>query len=89
MKEEELINLLRSITPKSTATEIACCLAMYLGKEFGQFTLIVAFKKAFPLIPIPVLTEASVWFRSCLEGADDGEFNRLLSPWIEKSREQM
>jgi hypothetical protein len=65
-----------------TAAELAECLSELTGRRLDQGTFIAYFQRAFPLIPLRTLLDASAWIRVSHGGLSDEAFNALLQPWI-------
>jgi hypothetical protein len=53
-----------------------------LGRALSQFALTSYFSRAFPEVPLRVLTEAGDWHRIVDGGMTDQDFNELLSIYL-------
>jgi hypothetical protein len=82
MSHEELIRALRDGRGRLTAIEMVQLIVAHTGKLPTQFALIVLFKRAFPQIPISVLTDAGFWRGLGFGDMSDEDFEATLRPWL-------
>jgi hypothetical protein len=82
MTKDDITAALRSAKGTMTAVELAELAGKLAGTGPTQSTIVMAFKQAFPAIPLRVLLEAGAWMRVSGGGMTDEEFNELLRPWL-------
>jgi hypothetical protein len=82
MNDEEIVRLLRSNAGELSAVQVAELLDELTGGGLSQGTIITYFKRAFPMIPLRVLLDASAWERVSHGGLSDEGFNAALASWL-------
>jgi len=85
MEENTILERLRSLRGIASAVAIAEELAALRG-EYSQGAFVNYFKRAFPDIPLNVLTECGGWHRLSDGGISDEQFAAKLSPWLDGVR---
>lgn len=82
MNDEEVVERVRREGQDGSAIEVAELLGRLIPGGLTQGSLVTYFKRAFPAIPLRVLSEASGWHRVSGGGIGDAQFEERLRAWI-------
>lgn len=82
MNDDDVVARLRSEADRLTAVQMAEFLGTLAPEGLSQGTVVMFFHRAFPMIPLRTLLDASGWSRVSGGDMSDDDFNRVLRPWI-------
>ena len=82
MRDDAIIEALRSEVRSKTPVELAILFDELSGGRLAQFSLISCFSQAFPKIPLEMLIRLQKWKRVGGKTWSDEDVNEFLADWF-------